>query len=99
MNRRITIRELQTMSTEKIEALEGGTPVKSGGRTVAILTPVKKANLKRLKKALLEAERLGKGRDRAADNAALKALGIEVDKTDWSFATVKRSRRKTKPAK
>lgn len=87
------------MSADKIEALKDGTPVKSGERTVAILTPVKKVDLKRLRKGLLEAERLAKTRDRAAENAALRALGVEVDGTDWSFAARKRSRRKSKRTK
>jgi hypothetical protein len=99
MNRRISIRELQTMSTEKIEALDGGTPIKSGERTIAILTPIKRANLKRLTKTLLETERLAKKRDRAADDAALRALGIAVDKTDWSFAAMRQARRKAKRSK
>ena len=99
MNKRITMRELQTLSADKIEALEGSTPVKSGERTVAILTPLKKADMERLTKVLLKAERLAKKRDHAADDAALRALGIEVDETDWSFAAMRRSQRKRKPAK
>ena len=83
------------MSSETIAALDGATPVKSGDTTVAILTPLKRANLKKLRKVLLEAERVAKGRNRAAEDAALEALGVTVDKTDWSFA----ARRKTKPGK
>lgn len=99
MNKHITIRDLQKISAKAIAALDGATPITSGDTTVAILTPLKKTNIKKLRKVLLEAERLAKGRDRAADDAALRKLGIEVDKTDWSFAARRSSRRKTKAAK
>lgn len=95
MNKRITIRDLQKISTETIAGLDGGTPVTSGETTVAILTPLKKANLTRLRKALLKAERLAHGRDPKAEDALLRKLGIAVDKTDWSFA----GRRRTKARK
>lgn len=95
MNKRITIRDLQKISTETIAGLDGGTPVTSGETTVAILTPLKKANLTRLRKTLLKAERLARGRDPGAEDALLQKLGIAVDKTDWSFA----ARRKAKARK
>lgn len=95
MNKRITIRDLQKISTETIAGLEGGTPVTSGETTVAILTPLKTANLARLRKTLLKAERLAQERDPKAEDALLRKLGITVDKTDWSFA----ARRKAKPRK
>lgn len=99
MNKRITIRDLQKISTETIAALDGATPITSGDTTVAILTPLKKTDLPKLRKALLEAERLAAKRDRAADDAALRALGIPMDKTDWSYAARRSSRRKAKAAK
>lgn len=98
MSKRITIRDLQKISTEAIEALDGPTPVKSGERTVAILTPLKKANVKRLKKTLLETERLARGRNRADDDAAIQEYG-DRDQTDWSFAATRASRRPSKKAR
>lgn len=99
MNKRITIRDLQKISTEAIAALDGATPITSGDTTVAILTPLKKADIKTLRKVLLDAERLALGRDRAADDAALRRAGIAVDETDWSFAARRPSKRKAKAAK
>ncbi len=99
MNKRITIRDLQKISTEAIAALDGATPITSGDTTVAILTPLKKADIGALRKVLLDAERLARGRDRAADDAALRKAGIDVDETDWSFAARRPSKRKPKAAK
>lgn len=99
MTKRITIRDLQKISTEAIAALDGATPITSGDTTVAILTPLKKADIKTLRKVLLDAERLAQGRDRAADDAALRRVGIRVDETDWSFAARRPSKRRAKAAK
>jgi hypothetical protein len=99
MNKRITIRDLQKISTEAIAALDGSTPITSGDTVVAILTPLKKPDIGALRKVLLHAERLARGRDRAADDAALRKAGIHVDETDWSFAAQRRSKRKPKAAK
>lgn len=98
MNKQLSIRDLQRVSTETIAALDGPTPVKSGERTIAILIPLKMANKERLRKVLLRAEKLAKGRDVEADNAALEAFG-PVDKTDWSLAAVRRLQRETKRKK
>ncbi len=85
----ISIRDLQKMSSETIAALPGPTPVKSGDQTVAILMPLKKPDLERLRAVLQRAEELAKGRDPKADDAALAQFG-EVDPTDWSIEAVKR---------
>jgi hypothetical protein len=84
----ISIRDLQKMSGETIGALPGPTPVKSGDRTVGLLVPLKSANPDRLAAVLARAEALAKGRDPAADDAALAASG-EVDPVDWSLEAVR----------
>jgi hypothetical protein len=83
----ISIRDLQKLSAEKIERLPGTTAVKSGDRTVALLVPFKKPDPKRLAAALKQARELAKKRDRAADDAALIAMGI--DPTDYDEKTVR----------
>ncbi len=83
----ISIRDLQKLSGEKIQRLPGPTAVKSGDRTVALLFPLKKPDPKRLSTALRRAREAAKKRDRAADDAALIAMGI--DPTDYSEETVR----------
>lgn len=83
----ISIRDLQKMSGEKIEALPGPTAVKSGDRTVGLLIPLKAADPDRLAAILIRAEELAKGRVPAADDAALAEMG--VDPTDWSVEAVR----------
>jgi hypothetical protein len=84
----IRIRDLQKISGEAIAALAGPTPIKSGDRTVGLLVPLKAADPDRLAAALRRAEMLAKGRDPAADDAALAAFGA-VDAVDWSIAAVR----------
>ncbi|MEI9931712.1 MAG: hypothetical protein WDM89_14525 [Rhizomicrobium sp.] len=83
----ISIRDLQKLSAEKIERLPGTTPIKSGDRTIGLLIPFKKPDPKRLAAALKQARELAKKRDRAADDAALIAMGI--DPTDYNEKTVR----------
>jgi len=83
----ISIRDLQKLSGEKIQRLPGPTAVKSGDRTVALLLPLRKPDPKRLASALKQAKDAAKMRDRAADDAALIAMGI--DPTDYSEETVR----------
>jgi hypothetical protein len=85
--RSITIRDLQKVSGEAIRALPGPTPVKSGDRTVGLLIPLKAADPDRLAAVLARAEALARGRDPAADDAALAAMG--ADPTDWSVKAVR----------
>jgi len=80
----IGIRDLQKLSSETIGALPGPTPVKSGDRTVGLLVPLKAADPDRLAAVLARAEALAKGRDAAADDAALAPFG-DVDPVDWSI--------------
>lgn len=84
----ISIRDLQKISGDAIGALPGPTPVKSGERTVGLLIPLKAADPDRLAAVLARAERLAKGRDVAADDAALAQFG-DVDPVDWSVSAVK----------
>jgi len=84
----LSIRDLQKISGETIGNLPGPTPVKSGDRTIGLLIPFKKADLGKLAAALAQAEELAKGRDPAADAAALAPFG-EVDLTDWSIEAVR----------
>ena len=83
----ISILDLQKLSGETIGALSGPTPsVKSGDRTVGL--PLKPADPDRLAAVLARAEALAKGRDSAADDAALAPFG-EVDPVDWSVEAVR----------
>ena len=84
----ISIRDLQKLSAETIGGLPGPTTVKSGGRTVALLLPLKAADPDRLAAVLTRAEVLAKGRDPTADDAALAPFG-EVDPVDWSVEAVR----------
>ena len=83
----ISIRGLQKLSGEKIQRLPGPTAVKSGDRTVALLFPLRKPDPKRLAATMKRARNLAKKRDRAADDAALIAMGI--DPTDYSEETIR----------
>ncbi len=83
----ISIRDLQKISGKAISELPGTTPVKSGDRTIALLIPLKRANMGRLRATLAKAEKLAKGRDPTEDDAALKKMG--VDPTNWSVKAVR----------
>lgn len=83
----ISIRDLRKISGETIGSLPGPTAVKSGDRTVGLLIPLKAADPERLAAVLARAEALAAGRDRAADDVALAAMG--VDPTDWSVEAVR----------
>jgi hypothetical protein len=84
----ISIRDLQKISGETIGALPGPTPVKSGGRTIGLLVPLKAADPDRLGAVLTQAEALAKGRNPTADDGALAPFG-EVDPVDWSVEAVR----------
>jgi len=84
----LSIRDLQKISGETIGALPGPTPVKSSGRTVGLLIPLKAADPDRLAAVLARAEELAKGRNSAADDAALAPFR-EVDPIDWSVEAVR----------
>ena len=84
----LSMRDLQKISGEAISALPGMTAIKSGGRTVAFIMPLKRTDPKALAAVLAEAEDLAQGRDVKADDEALRAFG-EVDPTDWSIEAVR----------
>jgi hypothetical protein len=84
----ISIRDLQKLSAESIGALPGPTAVKSGNKTVGLLTPMKTADPDRLAKALAKAEALAKERDPKEDEAFFARFG-DVDPTDWSVEATK----------
>jgi len=69
----ISIRDLQKLSAETIGALPGPTAVKSGGRTVGLLVPLKATDPDRLAAVLTR---------------ALAPFG-EVDPVDWSVEAVR----------
>ncbi len=85
----LSIRDLQRISGETIGALPGPTAVKSGERTVGLLVPLKAADPDRLAAILARAEALARGRDAAADDAALAPFG-DVDPVDYSLDEVRK---------
>jgi hypothetical protein len=87
--KRISIRDLQRLSSETIGGLPGPASAKSDDRTVGLFVPLKRADPDRLAAVLAHAEALAKGRDSAADDAALAPFG-EVDPVDWSADLVRR---------
>lgn len=84
----LSIRDLQKISGEAISRLPGSVAIKSGDRTVALLTPIKPVNLERLEATLKRAEELAEGRDAAADDAALAQFG-DVDPANWTEEAVR----------
>jgi hypothetical protein len=96
MNRRVNLRGIKVKPVS-VAALKRA----RNAETAAEIGPpvLKRTNLARLKKALLKAERLARGRDHAADDAALRAMGIAIVKTDWSFAARRAADRKNKRKK
>jgi len=88
----LSIRDLQKISGESIAALDGPTAIKSGDRTVALLLPLKAANVDRLKKALEEAERLARLRPKSETDAFVETYG-DGDLTDWTIKDIRASRK------
>ncbi len=80
------IRDQQKFSGETIAPLPGPAPVKSVDRWIGSLAP-KAADPERLAAVLKQAEALAKGRDFAADDAALAPSG-DVDPADWSVEAI-----------
>jgi hypothetical protein len=93
----ISIRDLQKLSGDKIQRLPGATPIKSGDRTVALLIPFKKPNMKRLRATLAEAEELARTRDPREDEAFLRKVG--ADSTKWTEEAVSKLRAQDRKAK
>jgi antitoxin (DNA-binding transcriptional repressor) of toxin-antitoxin stability system len=82
----LSIRDLQKISGEAIQNLPGTTAITSGGRTIALLTPLKKPDLAKLQTALEQARALAEMRDPAEDERFLREIG--ADPTDWTQAAI-----------
>ena len=78
----LSIRDLQKISGEAIEKLPGVTAIKSGGRTIALLTPLRKPDPERLKAWAEKVEAMAKERDYDADTRFLIENG--ADPTHWT---------------
>ncbi|MEJ0066101.1 MAG: hypothetical protein WDM85_12310 [Caulobacteraceae bacterium] len=95
----LSIRDLQKISGEAIENLPGTTAIKSGGRTIALLTPLRKPDRERLRAWADKVEAMARERDPAEDERFLREVG--ADPTDWSqdavkaFVAEEKRRRKT----
>ena len=97
MGRHLSIRDLQKISGETIQNLPGTTAITSGGRTIALLTPLKKPDLAKLKEALDLAEALAKQREPVEDERFLRDIG--ADPTNWTeeaIAALRAARRETR---
>ena len=84
----LSIRDLQKISGEAIENLPGVTAIKSGGRTIALLTPLRKPDPEKMRAWVEKVEALAKERDPAEDERFLREIG--ADPTDWSVEATKR---------
>lgn len=78
----LSIRDLQKISGEAIEKLPGVTAIKSGGRTIALLTPLRKPDPERLKAWAEKVEAMAKERDYDADTRFVIENG--ADPTHWT---------------
>lgn len=78
----LSIRDLQKISGEAIEKLPGVTAIKSGGRTIALLTPLRKPDPERLKAWAEKVEAMARERDYDEDTRFLIENG--ADPTHWT---------------
>jgi hypothetical protein len=90
----LSIRDLQKISGEAIENLPGTTAIKSRGRTIALLTPLRKPNPERLRAWAEKVEALAKQRDPAEDERFLREIG--ADPTDWSLEAIEKFKAEVK---
>jgi hypothetical protein len=93
----ISIRDLQKISGEAISNLPGATAVKSGGRTVALLIPLKRPDPERLRAWAEKVEAMARERDPAEDERFLRELG--ADPTVWSADAIRELLNEGKPRK
>jgi hypothetical protein len=82
----LSIRDLQKISGEAIEKLPGVTAIKSGGRTIALLTPIRKPDPEKLREWADMVEAMAKERDPAEDERFLREVG--ADPTHWTRESV-----------
>jgi hypothetical protein len=90
----LSIRDLQKISGEAIEKLPGVTAITSGGRTIALLTPLRKPDPEKLRAWAEEVEAMAKERDYDEDTRFLIENG--ADPTDWSLAAIEKFRAELK---
>jgi hypothetical protein len=90
----LSIRDLQKISGEAIEKLPGVTAITSGGRTIALLTPLRKPDPEKLRAWAEEVEAMAKERDYDEDTRFLIETG--ADPTDWSLAAIEKFRAELK---
>jgi antitoxin (DNA-binding transcriptional repressor) of toxin-antitoxin stability system len=83
----LSIRDLQKISGEAIEKLPGVTAITSGGRTIALLTPLRKPNPERLRAWAEKVEAMAKERDPDEDTRFLIENG--ADPTHWTTETIR----------
>ena len=84
----LSIRDLQKISGEAIEKLPGVTAITSGGRTIALLTPLRKPDPKRLRAWAEKVEAMAKERDPDEDTRFLIEIG--ADPTHWTLEAVQK---------
>ena len=84
----LSIRDLQKISGEAIEKLPGVTAITSGGRTIALLTPLRKPDPERLRAWAEKVEEMAKDRDPEEDTRFLTENG--GDPTDWSLEALEK---------
>jgi hypothetical protein len=85
----LSIRDLQKISSEKIAALAGPTQIKVGDRPIALLIPLKVADLAKAEAALRRAEELAKERDPEEDRRILAEFGYD-DPFRWTIEAVQK---------
>ena len=90
----LSIRDLQKISGEAIEKLPGVTAITSGGRTIALLTPLRKPDPEKLRAWAEEVEAMAKERNYDEDTRFLIENG--ADPTDWSLAAIEKFRAELK---
>lgn len=93
----LSIRDLQKISGEAIEKLPGVTAITSGGRTIALLTPVRKPNPKKLREWADMVEAMAKERDPAEDERFLREVG--ADPTHWTRESIQALMDETRAAR
>jgi hypothetical protein len=84
----LSIRDLQKISGEAIEKLPGVTAITSGGRTIALLTPLRKPDPERLRAWAETVEAMAEDRDPDEDTRFLMENG--GDPADWSLAALEK---------
>jgi antitoxin (DNA-binding transcriptional repressor) of toxin-antitoxin stability system len=84
----LSIRDLQKISGEAIEKLPGVTAITSGGRTIALLTPLRKPDPEKLRAWAEKVEAMAKERDPDEDTRFLIENG--ADATHWTKEAIQK---------